>query len=67
VSFSLSILMVVDEFEVFRTFIRPYEANPPLVVHSDRVLPGSVTPEGLRTVARGRPQIVQVGRGVQVA
>jgi hypothetical protein len=45
--------MVVDEFDVFRTFIRPYEANPPLVVHSDRVLPGSVTPEGLQTVARG--------------
>ena len=34
----LSWLVIVDNFDVFSTGIRPVEANPPLVVHSDAVL-----------------------------
>src|ERR1700730_15562127 len=59
--------MVIDELHVFRSLRRPYKANPPLIVHPDRMLSLPVALEGLQPVSRRSPQIGQTGRCVQIA
>ena len=45
----------------------PAEANAPLVVDPDAVLPGTVTHELLKTVARWHAEVREVHGGVQLA
>ena len=49
-AFSL-FLMIVNDFHVVRTVITPLEADPPLLVDSNAVLPLPVTTQGLETIA----------------
>src|SRR5579872_2429172 len=51
--------MVVDDFDVMRLAISPNEANSPLVVDPNTMLPGAVALEGLQAVAGRNSKIVQ--------
>ena len=57
--------MVIDKLDVMGAVCLPHEADAPLVVHSDAVLALSVALERLQTVTGGRPQILDVLRGVE--
>jgi hypothetical protein len=50
--------MVVHDFDVVRITFVPTEAQPPLIVDSDGVLPFSVALEGLQSIPRQTSQIV---------
>lgn len=43
----------------------PAEADPPLIIDPDTVLPGSIALELLQTIARWRPEILELLRGVE--
>src|SRR5262245_55688981 len=60
-------LMVVHDLDFRRAFRRPNEAHPELVVGPDRVLPVAIAHQRLETVARGRSQVDEIARGVEVA
>jgi hypothetical protein len=49
--------MVIGDFDLFRPSVAPDEANTPLIVDPDAVLPSAIPFQGLKVVARGRPQI----------
>ena len=59
--------MVVHDFHFgwAGAFLRPLEANPPLVVDTDAPLPLAPTFERLQTIARPR-QIAQAGGGIEL-
>ena len=59
--------MVVHDFDVRRAccVLGPLEANPPLHVDADAVLPCPVAFQGLEAVAGQAPQILKTRRGVQ--
>lgn len=59
--------MVVNEFNVLRSFGCPDETNPILIVYPDRMLAFAVAFERFQPIGRGCPEIVQSGRGVQIA
>jgi hypothetical protein len=59
--------MVVHDFDLRRTFRRPNEANPELIVNADRVLPLAIPSERLKAIARRRPQVAKIARGVKIA
>ena len=40
--------MVVDDFDLVRMAVSPYEAGQPLVVDADRMLPGTIPFEAPR-------------------
>src|SRR5699024_2005302 len=52
--------VVVDEFDIVRTSLSPNEADPPLRVHPDAVLPASIASQLLETVAGRDPKILDV-------
>jgi len=51
--------VVIDDLNVVGISPAPAETDPPLLVDSDTVLPISVTPELLNSVARRDPKIVE--------
>lgn len=55
--------MVIHNLDIAGTggVLRPREADPPLVVDTDAVLPGTVAPEGFQAIARQAAQIAQAG------
>src|SRR5215831_20499015 len=57
--------MVVDDLDVPRAVVSPTEADSPLVVDPDAVLPASIAAELLEPVSRRHTQIVQVLGTVQ--
>jgi hypothetical protein len=57
--------MVVHNFYVKRIFSLPAEANAPLVIDSDALLPRSVPLQSFQPVARRNSQIVESPRLVQ--
>lgn len=57
--------MVVDDLDVLRTGVGPDEADPPLVVDADAVLPRSVTTQPFQPVAWKRPQVIERLGGIQ--
>ena len=59
--------MVVYDFDFRRAFRRPNEADPELVVDSDRMSPLPITRQDFKTIAWRRPQVAQVACGVEVA
>jgi hypothetical protein len=54
--------MVVDDLDVVRLSVTPYEANPTLVVDSNRMLTGTITLQRLEAVSR--PKIRQRRRSM---
>jgi len=59
-----SVSVVVDEFDIFRTFLSPDEAETPLRVHADAVLPASVSDQTLQAVAWRDPEVLDILRRV---
>jgi hypothetical protein len=49
--------VIVDNFNVERTKVRPTEADPVLIVDPNRMLASAVAFEGFETVAGRDPQI----------
>jgi len=58
--------VIVDDLYVRRTFCRPDEANSPLLVDADAVLPFAIILQRLKAVARGHLQIIKNRRPVQL-
>ena len=58
--------MIVHYLNVVRLAVSPDEANSPLVVDSNTVLPGPISLEGFEAVARGNPKFLQPFGGVEV-
>src|SRR5713101_2431243 len=57
--------MVVDDLDVPRAVVSPSEANSPLIIDSDAVLPTPITAKLFQSVARRHSQVVQIFRAVQ--
>src|SRR5258706_4914126 len=55
-------LVVVDDFDIGRTLLGPYETDAPLIVDADRMLAFSVCCKCFEPVRRGRAQIVDIAR-----
>src|SRR6185503_1218987 len=55
------LLVIVDDFHIdrSRTFVRPFEANPPLVVDADAVLAFAVSHQCFKPVAGQSGEILQ--------
>jgi len=49
--------MIVDNLNINSVGLHPAEANPPLVIDPDAVVPQPVAGEGLKTVSGNRAQI----------
>ena len=58
--------MIVHDLDLVGVTIVPDEAHAPLIIDPDTVLPPSVAPERLETIAGRCPQIVQRPRVVQL-
>ena len=50
--------MVVNDLNPFWTSIAPLEADTPLIINSDTVLPCSITAQMLEPIARMNPKIL---------
>ena len=57
--------MVVDDFHIVGIAPLPAEADPPLVVYPDAVLPRPGASKGFKAVPRRDPQILQAMRSVE--
>jgi len=58
--------VVVNDLNPFWTSVAPLEANTPLIIDSDTVLPRTITAQTLKPVARRNPKILQTTRGVDL-
>ena len=58
--------MVVNDLNPFWTSVAPLEADTPLIIDSDTVLPRTITAQTLKPIARGNPKILQTTRGVNL-
>jgi hypothetical protein len=56
--------MVVDDLDVMRVSLDPGKAQPPLIVHSNRVLTIAISAEHLQTVSRRISQILDIDRNM---
>jgi hypothetical protein len=54
--------VVVDDFDIGRTLLGPYEADAPLVIDADRMLSAAVTRQGVESVRRRRAQVIETAR-----
>jgi hypothetical protein len=51
--------MVIDDLDVLGRIIRPFEANPELIVSPDRILSRPVARQGFKAVTRRSHQVSQ--------
>ena len=58
--------MVVNDLNPFWTSVASLEADTPLIIDSDTVLPRTITAQTLKPIARGNPKILQTTRGVNL-
>ena len=58
--------MVVNDLNPFWTSVAPLEADTPLIIDSDTVLPRTVTAQTLEPVARRNPKILETTRSVNL-
>ena len=58
--------MVVNDLNPFWTSVAPPEADTPLIIDSDTVLPRTITAQTLKPVARRNPKILQTTSGVNL-
>jgi hypothetical protein len=59
--------MIVYDLDLCRALCGPDKARPELAVDPDRVLPLAVARQRLETVSRGRPQVAEIARSVEIA
>lgn len=59
--------MIIDNFYIFRTCIRPAKANSPLIVNPNAVLTRAITLKRFETIAGQYPQIVESTRNLQLS
>jgi hypothetical protein len=60
----MSVSVVVDEFDIFRTSISPDKTDTPLCVHADAVLASAVTRQPLQPIAWRNSEILYDVGGV---
>lgn len=58
--------MVVNNLNPFWTSIAPPEADTPLIIDSDTVLPRPITAQTLEPVARRNPEVIQMTRRINL-
>ena len=58
--------MVVNDLNPFWTSVAPLEADTPLIVDSDTVLPRTITAQTLESVTRRNPEVFQTARSVNL-
>jgi hypothetical protein len=58
--------VIIDDFDVERTGLRPAKADSPLIVDPDAVLTGSSAFQGFESIARWYFQIVQAGGDLEL-
>jgi hypothetical protein len=58
--------VVVYDLDAFGARARPAKADAVLIVHSDAVLAGAVTLEGLKSITRRYPKIFKRSRDFQL-
>jgi len=58
--------VVVNDLNPFWTSVAPLEADTPLIIDSDTVLPRTVTAQTLEPVARRNPKILETTRSVDL-
>jgi hypothetical protein len=51
--------VVINDFHIFWTCIRPIEADTPLIVDTNAVLTGTITLEYFKVIAGWHPQIIK--------
>jgi hypothetical protein len=59
--------VIVNDLHLLWPSIRPHEADPPLVVDSDAVLPGAIALESFQPVSRWETKIVELFRRPHLA
>ena len=64
--FVFTSLMIIDNFDAFRRAFAPDEADSPLIVDPDTVLPQSVADQGLEMVSGNRCEVGQRSRSVHM-
>jgi len=57
--------MIIDDFHVIGTAVRPSETDAPLLVDADRVLALPISRQLLQPIAWRRAQVPHIGRRVQ--
>jgi len=57
--------VIVHDFDIKRVAVNPPKANPPLVVHADAVLTGTVTFQRLKAITGQRPKVIKPRRGCE--
>jgi hypothetical protein len=57
--------MIVNDFRVVRAVFTPLEADPPLLVDPNAVLPLSITTQNLQTIAWQTGQVFQAGCAIK--
>jgi hypothetical protein len=58
--------VVVNDLNPLWTSIAPLEADTPLIINSDTVLPCSITAQMLEPIARRNPKILKTTRSVDL-
>ena len=58
--------MVVNDLNPFWTSVAPLEADTPLIINSDTVLPCSITAKKLESIARRDPEVLQTTRSIDL-
>ena len=58
--------MVVNDLNPFWTSVAPLEADTPLIIDSDTVLPRTITAQTLKPIARRNPKILETTRSVDL-
>jgi hypothetical protein len=58
--------VVIDNLNIVRTIIPPHEAEAPLVIYADAVLPFAITLQGSKLIARRHFQRCRFRRGVEL-
>jgi len=51
--------VVINDFHIFCTYIRPTKADTPLIVDTNAVLTGTITLECFKMIAGWHPQIIK--------
>ena len=51
--------MVINDFHIFCTYIRPLKTDTPLIIDTNAVLTGTITPECFKVIAGWYPQIIK--------
>ena len=59
--------MVINDFNIFGTSLRPPEADAPLPVYTDAVLPGPIALERFQPISGRYPQIFKIRRNLKLS